>query len=192
MRAPTSNRMKAVLPPAITRRDLHDEISPRNAIASPAMRFTQAVIASTPADPKSGMKTNGTQNVPTIAPTVLTARRAPELVPTRSESPPTSAEAAGNPKPMMNVVGSTAASAFHTNAGGRASSEFMTNIPAIAKIAVSICESANTRGTSRILARTRLYSTLPNASPMRKTVRIVEKTYVELPVPDAIRRVQSV
>ena len=59
-----------------------------------------------------------------------------------------------------------------------------------ARAATVICAPARRRTGSPMRVRTRLKATAPRAIPTRNTARIIVKTYVVLPVPDANSRVQ--
>jgi hypothetical protein len=61
-------------------------------------------------------------------------------------------------------------------------------IPATTSTAITIWPTAS-RLIVRILVRSALNASAPSARPIRKTARIVVKTYVESPVPDASSRV---
>ena len=70
-------------------------------------RSTSTTSPTAGADPTAGITKNGTTNVPTIAPSVLTASRSPALVAIRPSPSETSPDAAGKLRPMTIVAGRT-------------------------------------------------------------------------------------
>ena len=75
--------------------------------AAPTTALVIASRARVAGEPIRGMTRNGSTNVATIAPVVLTARRAPVADPSRPASSPSRAAVAGNVIPIATVAGRT-------------------------------------------------------------------------------------
>ena len=113
----------AVPPPAMIARDERAGTPPRSARAIASPTFSMAISPSAAGEPTAGMTTNGTRNVPVIAPRVLTESSSPARLPTLASEPPTRPEAAGKLRPMMKVAGRTTSAVVTRNEPNRAPAE---------------------------------------------------------------------
>ena len=163
-------------------------IRPPNARAMPVTALTIATNASATGDPTSGMTTNGTTNVPTIAPNVLAASSRPARLPISSSSPATRLEAAGKVRPMTNVAGRTTRIVFWAKSPNRSPMDVVrsmaapprllisTTMPSTPRTAMAIWAAASRSTIRRSRVRRNVKARAPSARPSRKIVRMSEKT----------------
>ena len=164
------------------------------------MTLIAARTATAVGEPTSGMTMKGIANVATIAPSVLTARSLPALDATRLGMSPSSADVAGNVKPITIVVGRTTSRTGPAIAQADSRTRLGSSGPGLPMMRTRL-ENARAATTTwaraiaptgrPIRGRRTVNAAAPIAIPMRNVPRISVKTYVELPVPDDRSRVQS-
>ena len=168
----------------------------------PTTALVSASTASVAGDPISGITKNGSTNVATIEPVVLTASSEPLAEPSVPASSPSSDAVAGKVMPIAMVGGSTTTAADQANvrsASRKSGAEPLngftgdarTAAPATTRIAVATWAAPISAGATLRFGRSRPSTTAPVAMPTRNSARMIVNTYVELPVPAPSIRFQT-
>ncbi len=155
---------------------------------APTATLTIASRARVAGDPMSGMTKNGSTNVATMAPVVLTASSEPDADPSVPDSSPSSAAVAGNVMPMMIVGGRTTIAVERANSCSSSRKwadaplmngsvgDARTTAPTVTRAAVSNCVTAISPTTERTRGRIRPSRIAPVAIPIRNSTRMIVNT----------------